>query len=208
MTSVEPNLQANPFNQGLDGAAVAEAIAKARAPLTAPSMATADSAAAEIDLDALESEPSDDERGTSADAQEPDAAAAAAESDVPQQPAHGSGQLNGALASAAAASTANAADSAPARTAKGPRVSAADLAEVAGLTGQPKEEDTLLYAVPMAAPYDVLAKFKFKMKATPGGQKKGKAGRQAMDLLARSAQCTAQYASCVLLPVFEPAHHG
>ena len=53
MTSVELNLQANPFNQGLDDAAVAEAIAKARAPLTAPSMATADSAAAEIDLDAL-----------------------------------------------------------------------------------------------------------------------------------------------------------
>jgi hypothetical protein len=67
---------------------------------------------------------------------------------------------------------------------------AAEVAEVLALTGQPRDEDTLLYAVPMAAPYDVLHKYKYKVKLTPGGQRKGKAGRQAVELLTRSPACS------------------
>lgn len=69
-------------------------------------------------------------------------------------------------------------------------------ADVRALTAQPREEDTLLYAIPMAAPYEALAKAKFRIKVTPGGQKRGKAGRQAVDLLCSTAACTAR---CVLL---------
>jgi hypothetical protein len=65
-----------------------------------------------------------------------------------------------------------------------------ELAELCSLTGQPRAEDTLLYAVPMLAPYEALSKVKFKVKMTPGGQKKGKACRQALDLLCRSSLCT------------------
>ena len=69
---------------------------------------------------------------------------------------------------------------------------ASELAELAALTGQPREEDSLLYAVPVCAPYDVLQKYKFKVKLMPGSQKKGKAARQAMDLLARLPETTAR----------------
>lgn len=65
-----------------------------------------------------------------------------------------------------------------------------DLLEVCSLTGQPRGEDSLLYAVPMVAPYDALSKVKFKVKVTPGGQKKGKASRQAVELLCRSSLCS------------------
>ena len=68
-------------------------------------------------------------------------------------------------------------------------------ADVRALTAQPREEDTLLYAIPMAAPYEALAKAKFRVKVTPGGQKRGKAGRQAVELLCRSGACSARCAA-------------
>jgi hypothetical protein len=77
---------------------------------------------------------------------------------------------------------------------------AGELDEVKALTGQPKEEDTLLYAVPMVAPYDALQKFKYKVKLVPGGQKKGKAARQALELLTRSSFCSSTYVLPLLLP--------
>ena len=39
------------------------------------------------------------------------------------------------------------------------------------LTGCPSERDTLLYAVPICAPYTALTSYKFKCKLTPGNQK-------------------------------------
>ena len=42
------------------------------------------------------------------------------------------------------------------------------------LTGQPMEEDTLLFALPFCAPYSALQKFKYKAKLLPGTQKRGK----------------------------------
>lgn len=55
------------------------------------------------------------------------------------------------------------------------------------LTGTPLPEDVLLYAVPVCAPYCVLKDFKYKVKLTPGTQKKGKAVKQAMELFTRDA---------------------
>uniref|UniRef100_A0A1A8BUI8 Ribosome quality control complex subunit NEMF n=1 Tax=Nothobranchius kadleci TaxID=1051664 RepID=A0A1A8BUI8_NOTKA len=48
------------------------------------------------------------------------------------------------------------------------------------LTGQPHPEDVLLFAVPVCAPYTALSNYKYKVKLTPGSQKKGKAARTAL----------------------------
>ncbi|KAG7388455.1 hypothetical protein PHYPSEUDO_012516 [Phytophthora pseudosyringae] len=48
-------------------------------------------------------------------------------------------------------------------------------------TGEPLPNDLVLFAMPMCAPYASLAKYKYKVKLTPGSQKKGKAAKQAME---------------------------
>jgi len=48
----------------------------------------------------------------------------------------------------------------------------AKLSQVDELTGKPCEEDTLLYAVPVCAPFGALHGYKYKAKLTPGTQKK------------------------------------
>ncbi|KAI9993236.1 hypothetical protein PInf_015307 [Phytophthora infestans] len=48
-------------------------------------------------------------------------------------------------------------------------------------TGEPLPNDIVLFAMPMCAPYASLTKFKYKVKLTPGSQKKGKAAKQAME---------------------------
>ncbi|POM60901.1 hypothetical protein PHPALM_30181, partial [Phytophthora palmivora] len=48
-------------------------------------------------------------------------------------------------------------------------------------TGEPLADDIVLFAMPMCAPYASLTKFKYKVKLTPGSQKKGKAAKQAME---------------------------
>ncbi|KAK9797102.1 hypothetical protein WJX73_010610 [Symbiochloris irregularis] len=53
-------------------------------------------------------------------------------------------------------------------------------------TGSPHAGDVLLHALPMAAPYSALQGYKFRVKVTPGNQRKGKAARQALELLCRS----------------------
>jgi hypothetical protein len=50
----------------------------------------------------------------------------------------------------------------------------------------PKPEDTLLYAIPMCGPYSVFGNWKYKMKLTPGTQKKGKAVKQAIEVFMRN----------------------
>lgn len=81
---------------------------------------------------------------------------------------------------------------------------ASELAEVAALTGQPLEEDELLYAVPMCAPYDAMAKCKYRVKLVPGPQKKGKAARQALEVLCATPSCTARCAALVYFPYLPP----
>ena len=52
------------------------------------------------------------------------------------------------------------------------------LTQLDSLTGAPKQDDILLFAVPVCAPYSALQGYKHKLKLTPGTQRKGKAARQ------------------------------
>ena len=61
----------------------------------------------------------------------------------------------------------------------------ADLGLIRQLTGLPAAPDTLLYAVPVVAPYSALGSYKYRAKLTPGNQKKGKAAKQARAETAR-----------------------
>lgn len=62
--------------------------------------------------------------------------------------------------------------------------------EVEKLTGCPLPEDTLLYAVPMCGPYSAFNNFKYKVKLTPGTQKKGKAAKQAIEVFLKNRDLT------------------
>jgi hypothetical protein len=53
------------------------------------------------------------------------------------------------------------------------------------LTGAPQEEDELLFAVPVVAPYSTLQNYKFKIKMVPGSAKRGKAARSALEFFLR-----------------------
>lgn len=56
------------------------------------------------------------------------------------------------------------------------------LTELDALTGVPRADDILLYAVPMCGPYTALQGCKFKVKLTPGTAKKGKAAKTAVEV--------------------------
>ncbi|XP_072895740.1 ribosome quality control complex subunit NEMF [Hemitrygon akajei] len=51
---------------------------------------------------------------------------------------------------------------------------------LSSLTGQPHPDDVLLFSIPFCAPYTAMTNFKFKVKLTPGTQKKGKAAKTAL----------------------------
>ncbi|XP_034933675.1 nuclear export mediator factor NEMF [Chelonus insularis] len=53
------------------------------------------------------------------------------------------------------------------------------------LTGKPVEEDELLFAVPVVAPYNAVLNYKFKVKLTPGTGRRGKAAKTALDAFLR-----------------------
>jgi hypothetical protein len=61
--------------------------------------------------------------------------------------------------------------------------------ELNKLTGLPRPDDTLLFAVPVCAPYAAVKNYKYKVKLTPGVGKKGRTGKQAVELFARSKEC-------------------
>ncbi|CAH1102827.1 unnamed protein product [Psylliodes chrysocephalus] len=56
----------------------------------------------------------------------------------------------------------------------------ADIDMIDALTGVPVTEDELLFAVPVIAPYNTLANYKFKVKLTPGTARRGKAAKTAV----------------------------
>ncbi|NXF11731.1 NEMF factor, partial [Smithornis capensis] len=60
------------------------------------------------------------------------------------------------------------------------------------LTGQPHPEDILLFAVPVCAPYTAMANYKYKVKLTPGTQKKGKAAKIALHNFMQSKEASAR----------------
>ncbi|XP_060125791.1 ribosome quality control complex subunit NEMF isoform X1 [Zootoca vivipara] len=58
------------------------------------------------------------------------------------------------------------------------------------LTGQPHLEDILLFAIPFCAPYTTMTNHKYKVKLTPGTQKKGKAAKTALHNFMQSKEAT------------------
>ncbi|KAF4017364.1 hypothetical protein G4228_008720 [Cervus hanglu yarkandensis] len=60
------------------------------------------------------------------------------------------------------------------------------------LTGQPHSEDVLLFAIPICAPYTTMTNYKYKVKLTPGVQKKGKAAKTALNSFMHSREATAR----------------
>jgi hypothetical protein len=58
-----------------------------------------------------------------------------------------------------------------------------DTAEVSKLTGKPTSDDVLTFAIPVFAPYQTLSKYALRVKLTPGNMKRGKAAKQALDML-------------------------
>ncbi|XP_058129559.1 ribosome quality control complex subunit NEMF homolog isoform X2 [Anopheles ziemanni] len=67
---------------------------------------------------------------------------------------------------------------------------AADLDMLDGLTGQPVDEDELLFAIPVVAPYQSLHNYKYKVKLTPGTGKRGKASKMALQIFLKDKQCS------------------
>jgi predicted ribosome quality control (RQC) complex YloA/Tae2 family protein len=60
-----------------------------------------------------------------------------------------------------------------------------DTVEISKLTGKPQSEDTILYAIPVCAPYSTVAQYAFRVKLTPGNLKRGKAAKQCVDMLVK-----------------------
>nr|XP_020634845.1 nuclear export mediator factor NEMF-like [Pogona vitticeps] len=58
------------------------------------------------------------------------------------------------------------------------------------LTGQPHPEDLLLFAVPICAPYTTMTNYKYKVKLTPGTQRKGKAAKTALHSFMQSKEAS------------------
>lgn len=66
----------------------------------------------------------------------------------------------------------------------------ADVDMIDALTGIPEPDDELLFAVPVIAPYNTLANYKFKVKLTPGTGKKGKAAKTAVAIFLKDRTIT------------------
>ncbi|KAG7203097.1 hypothetical protein KM043_010219 [Ampulex compressa] len=60
------------------------------------------------------------------------------------------------------------------------------------LTGKPVQEDELLFAVPVIAPYNTLLNYKFKVKLTPGTGKRGKAAKTALTVFLKDKEITSR----------------
>ncbi|XP_055903614.1 ribosome quality control complex subunit NEMF homolog [Eupeodes corollae] len=66
----------------------------------------------------------------------------------------------------------------------------ADVDMLDSLTGIPFEEDELLFAIPVVAPYQALHNYKFKVKLTPGTGKRGRAAKTAILMFSKDKSCT------------------
>lgn len=66
----------------------------------------------------------------------------------------------------------------------------ADVDMINTLTGIPLEGDELLFAVPVVAPYNTLANYKFKVKLTPGTARRGKAAKTAVSIFLKDRSIT------------------
>jgi len=59
-------------------------------------------------------------------------------------------------------------------------------------SGSPVDEDELLFAIPVIAPYATLQNYKYRIKMLPGSTKRGKAARNAVEGFIRDKQATAR----------------
>ncbi|XP_055850255.1 ribosome quality control complex subunit NEMF homolog [Episyrphus balteatus] len=66
----------------------------------------------------------------------------------------------------------------------------ADVDMLDSLTGNPFEEDELLFAIPVVAPYQALHNYKYKVKLTPGTGKRGRAAKTAILMFSKDKVCT------------------
>ncbi|KAG0171134.1 hypothetical protein DFQ28_003900 [Apophysomyces sp. BC1034] len=69
---------------------------------------------------------------------------------------------------------------------------AANLSVLDSLTANPLPEDIIHFAIPVCAPYTALQKYKYKVKLTPGTQKRGKAIKQAHSVFLNAQNITAR----------------
>ncbi|UYV72413.1 NEMF [Cordylochernes scorpioides] len=58
------------------------------------------------------------------------------------------------------------------------------------LTGCPVPDDTLMYALPVCAPYSCLLNYKYKVKVMPGTAKRGKAAKRALQMFIQDRATT------------------
>ena len=63
-----------------------------------------------------------------------------------------------------------------------------DVSEIDKLTGVPTRKDTLLFALPMLAPYSTIQNMKYKVKITPGTQKRGRVQKVIKELYHKIAK--------------------
>ena len=61
---------------------------------------------------------------------------------------------------------------------------------LSALTGRPRANDVILYAMAVCAPYDALGDYKYKIKITPGTFKKGKSAKLAINAFLHQAEAT------------------
>ena len=54
------------------------------------------------------------------------------------------------------------------------------------LTGQPFEQDRASFALPVCAPFSVLVSYKYRIKLTPGTQKRGKTVKDCANVLLKA----------------------
>ena len=76
-----------------------------------------------------------------------------------------------------------------------------DVTEIDKLTGNPKQGDIHLFAIPMLAPYSTINTFKFKSKVLPGTLKRGRAQKQIRSLFLGQSGKTNQHESNLIKAV-------
>merc|ERR1712127_808809 len=72
-----------------------------------------------------------------------------------------------------------------------------DTAETGKLTGKPMTEDLILYALPVCAPYQTLRNYSYRVKLTPGSQKRGKASKQCLEMFFRTDGGSKRYTELI-----------
>lgn len=63
-----------------------------------------------------------------------------------------------------------------------------DVSEIDKLTGLPTRKDLFNFAIPMLAPYSTIQSYKYKVKITPGTQKRGRVQKTIKDLFVKLAK--------------------